>query len=199
MKRLHRSRHGQAAIGALLLLMLSLPPLRPLLEESMRLHMLVQYPLVVLAGLLLGRAVSPALARRLSTWNALGLTGLAAAMLVTSVLMIPRVLDLALIDARVEVAKFAALLFVGAVLRSSWREAGNVVQAFFLGGFLPMTIAVGTLYQEMPLRLCNAYRLDDQQDLGQSLVYLAVAMTAVWLVRTARSVIAAEAEEAPVR
>lgn len=186
-------------MGGLLLVALASPSGRHLLEASMWLHMLVQYPMVILSGALLGRAVPRGLARGLSTCNVMGLTGLAASMLFMSVLMIPRVLDLALTDAYVEVAKFAALLFVGAILESSWRQAGLVVQAFFLGGFLPMTIAVGTLYQDTPSRLCNAYRLEDQQDLGRHLVYLAVAVAAVWLIRTVRGVIASEVGEVPVR
>jgi len=70
-----------------------------------------------------------------------------------------------------------------------------VVQAFFLGGMLPMTIAVGTLYQNAPLRLCNAYRLDDQQALGSHLVVLAVAVAGVWLVRTTRRLMGSEPNE----
>lgn len=190
---------AQAAIGALMLLILALAPVRHWMEQSMRLHMLVQYPLAMLAGALLAQKVPPAMARRLSAWNAMGLTGLAAALLFTTVLMIPRVLDLALVDGRVEIAKFAALLFVGAILPASWRAAGLVVQVFFLGSILPMTIVVGTLYQSAPIRLCNAYRLEDQQALGHGLVYIAVAVAAIWLVRTARRVIDAEVEEKPAR
>jgi Co/Zn/Cd efflux system component len=40
---------------------------------------------------------------------------------------------------------------------------------------------VGTLYQDSPARLCNAYRLDDQQMLGTSLVAVSVAILAAWL------------------
>ena len=69
------------------------------------------------------------------------------------------------------------------------RRAGLVVQAFFLGGFVPMTIAVGTLYQDTPMRLCNAYGLEDQQRLGACLVYLAVAVAIVWLIRAGRILI----------
>ena len=190
MSRVLSSRHGPAATGALLLVILALPPVRSLLEMSMEQQMLVQYPMLVLAGALLGRAASPALEQQVSAWNAMGLAGLAATMLSVAVLMIPRVLDLAVTDARVEAVKFATLLLVGVVLKSSWRDAGLVVQAFFLGGLLPMTIVVGTLYQDMPLRLCNAYRLGDQQDLGRHLVYVACVSGAVWLVRAARAMTA---------
>ena len=188
------TRPAQVAIGALLLLAMALPPVRHLLEQSMQLHMLAQYPLLMLSGALLARGVPEGIARKLATWNAMGITGLAAAMLFTTVLMIPRVLDLVLVDARVETAKFAALLIIGALFQASWRSAGTIVQAFFLGGILPMAIVVGTIYQNAPVRLCNAYRLDDQQNLGWMLVWFSAAVAAVWLFRTTRRLIAAEAD-----
>ncbi len=171
------------ALGAVLLAALMLPPLRHALEASMSLHMLVQYPALLLAGALLAAAVPAGLRRRLLAWNAMGISGLTACALIAAVLMIPRVLDLALTDWRAESAKVVALLLAGAVLRPSWRAAGLVVQGFFLGNVLPMTVVVGMLYQDAPLRLCNAYRLDDQQQLGFALVWGAAAAAATWLVR----------------
>jgi len=46
---------------------------------------------------------------------------------------------------------------------------------------LPMTVVVGTLYRDSPTRVCNAYRLDDQQSLGLALVLIAIATAALWL------------------
>jgi len=175
------------ASGLALLVVWLLPPVRHALESSMSLHMLVHYPGLMLAGALLTAAVPRGKRGRLAAWNALGISGLAACALFLAVLMIPRVLDLALVDARVEAAKTAALLFAGAVLKPSWRAAGLVVQGFFLGNVLPMTAIVGTLYQDSPLRLCNAYRLDDQQHLGQSLVWLAIVVAVLWLAHAART------------
>jgi len=56
-----------------------------------------------------------------------------------------------------------------------------VVQGFFLGNMLPMTAVVGQLYIDSPLRLCNAYLLDDQARLGQWLIALAVLLALAWL------------------
>jgi hypothetical protein len=55
------------------------------------------------------------------------------------------------------------------------------MQAFFLGNMLPMMGVAGWLYQSAPQRLCNAYRLDDQQGLGQGLIWLSVLIALVWL------------------
>lgn len=151
----------------------------------MSLHMLVQYPALMLAGALLAAALPQALPRRFRGWNELGISGLTVSALILTLLMIPRVLDLALLDPRFESAKVAVLLLAGATLRQSWRAAGLVVQGFFLGNVLPMTIIVGTLYQDSPLRLCNAYRLDDQQQLGRELIWVAAVVALAWLVHAA--------------
>lgn len=175
----------QGLAGLLLLALLASPPLRQLLEVSMWRHMLLQYPLWLLAGALLAGALGPDARRSLARWNAHGIAGLAGVGVVLSVLMVPRVLDLALSDALVETLKCAALLLAGAALRLSWNAAGLVLQGFFLGNMLPMMVVVGQLYIDAPLRLCNAYLLDDQARLGRWLVALAAVLALAWLAHAA--------------
>lgn len=176
------------AAAAALAGMLAMPPLRHWMEAGMASHMLIQFPALLAAGALLWSGVAAAsdtafgarivaLVRR---WNALGLAGLLFCALVLAIAMIPRLLDLALVDARVEALKWLALVACGAALRASWREAGLVVQGFWLGNVLPMTAVVGMLFQDAPLRLCNSYRLDEQQLVGTALVTLAVAVGLAW-------------------
>ena len=172
-------RHG-AWVGLVLALVLAVPALRRLLESSMQLHMLLQAPLLVLSGWLLASALPAPAQRALARWNAYGITGLALVAVSTGLLMIPRLLDLVLVDMRLEAAKWAMLLAAGAALRLSWRRAGWLVQGFFLGNTLPMTAMAGQLYQDSPLRLCNAYRLGDQVALGSALVGIALAAGAIW-------------------
>jgi hypothetical protein len=185
--RFLRQRQVLLALGALVLL--AVPLLRHALEASMALHMLVQFPLLAAAGCVLAGALPARCQERLQEWNAYGIAGLTAAALVLSVLMIPRVLDLALVDPRIEAAKALALLACGAALRLSWRRAGLLVQGFFLGNTLPMMAVAGQLYQESPLRLCNAYLLDDQVRLGQALVLLAVGIGCVWIAAVMRAIV----------
>lgn len=150
----------------------------------MNLHMLVQFPLLAACGFAL--AAAPPRRRwheRLEAWNAHGISALAFVAVAMALLMVPRVLDLALVDARIEALKWLVLLACGAALRLSWRRAGLLVQGFFLGNVLPMTAAVGQLYQDAPLRLCNAYLLDDQVSLGQGLVALSAALAAGWMAK----------------
>lgn len=172
------SPQAGAAAAAAGLAVLALPPVRQLLEASMTLHMLVQFPLLVLAGFLLARMIPAPWRLRADAWNAHGIAGLLASGLVLMLLMIPRVLDLSLLDARIEAAKFLALLGCGMALQLSWRRAGLLVQGFFLGNLLPMTAAAGQWFQDTPVRLCNAYLLDDQLRLGQGLVLLSVVVAA---------------------
>lgn len=170
-----------AAAWLLLLLLMLVPPLRKMIESSMAAHMLIQYPCLVVAGALLVERVPSRWLKAAQRWNELGIAGLVCSALTLAILMIPRVLDLALVDAQVETIKLVALIASGAALRLSWKRAGVVVQTFFLGNVLPMTGVAGTMYQDSAVRLCNAYRLDDQHDLGLALVVLAIATAALWL------------------
>ena len=151
-------------------------------------HMLVQYPLLMLcgallAGGLLAAPVERAPVRRVPvfSWNAHGITGLLGTAIALALLMIPRVLDLALVNPWVEFAKMTALVVCGAAIRLSWRPAGWLVQGFFLGQVLPMTAVAGTLYESSPTRVCNAYLLDDQVLLGQLMVWIAAGIALAWL------------------
>lgn len=173
------ARQGAAALA--LLAVLAVPALRHALESGMARHMLVQFPLLMLAGALLAGALPAAARQAVARWNAHGISGLVATALVLGLLMVPRVLDLALVNSAIELAKCSALVLVGAALRLSWRPAGLVVQGFFLGNVLPMTAVVGQLYVDTPTRVCNAYLLDDQALLGRWLVWLAMAIAVVWL------------------
>ena len=175
------SPRTQAALGLALCVVLAWPPLRHALEASMWRHMVLQFPLLMAAGALLAAALPPRARGAVARWNAHGIAGLVGVAMVLGVLMVPRVLDLALRDGATEAAKCAALVLAGAALRLSWRAAGLVVQGFFLGNVLPMTAVVGQLYIDAPLRLCNAYLLDDQARLGQWLIALAVLLALGWL------------------
>ena len=180
-----RSARWQTAAILLLLSLMLLPPVRRMTESSMTAHMLIQYPCLMLLGALLVQELPARWVSAAQRWNELGIAGLVGGALTLAVLMVPRVLDLALVDGRVEALKLIALVASGAALRLSWQRAGLVVQAFFLGNMLPMTIVVGTLYQDSGARVCNAYRLDDQQALGLALVLIAIVTAALWLLHAA--------------
>ena len=170
--------------GGALGLVLALPWTREAMESSMWRHMLLQFPAWLLAGALLAAALPPRARAAVARRNAHGIAGLVAVAVTLAVLMVPRVLDLALRRPDIEAAKLAALLLAGVALCLSWRPAGLVVQFFFLGNLLPMMVVVGQLYIDSPLRLCNAYLLDDQARLGAWLIGGAAVLGAAWLAWT---------------
>jgi hypothetical protein len=194
MKALPSLPPRQAAWAALALLgVLALPVARQALEASMSAHMLLQYPLLALAGYWLAADLPPLWRARLQRCNAHGITGLLASAMMLAILMIPRVLDLALVDGRIALAKALALVFCGAALRLSWRPAGLMLQGFYLGNVLPMMAVVGKLYASSPVRVCNAYLLDDQARLGQLLIWLSAGVALAWGALVVRSLMQREA------
>ena len=180
------------AISGVALCLLALPGARLFLEASMTRHMLVQYPLLALIGFWLAGALPRRWALRLNSWNGYGISGLFATALLLAILMIPRVLDLALINERVEIVKWLTLLLCGAAVRLSWQPAGLLVQGFFLGNVLPMMAVVGYLFESSPVRVCNAYLLNDQERLGQVLVWIAAAIGLAWFGSIVRTLILTE-------
>lgn len=193
MKSLPQHRQLWLLPAALALLcLLALPAARHWLEAGMSTHMLLQYPLIALAGFLLAAALPSRWLSRLNAWNAHGISGLFAIALILAILMIPRVLDLALVDGRIELAKWLSLLFGGVALRLSWQAAGWLVQGFFLGNVLPMMAVVGYLYESSPVRVCNAYLLDDQARLGQWLVWISAGLALAWFAGLVRSLMKKE-------
>lgn len=167
--------------GLLMFLILAVPAVRRMMESDMALHMLLQFPLILLAGWLLGKGL-PAQARRgLQKWNYAGIAGLLLASMVMMFWMLPRALDTVLVNPTLEFCKFLSLGLAGAALEVSWQTAGMITRGFFLGNVLPMMMVVGWLYIEAPVRICNAYLTNDQLRTGTGLLALAIAGSAVWL------------------
>lgn len=159
-------------------LLLALPPLRAVLEATMTLHMLVQIPLLALAGWCL----SPLLPRRLHTQLAAcdrgGVTGLVLVSVTAMIWMLPLALDAALDVAWVTAAKFISIpLLIGLPLALSWPRAGFVVRGVFLLEVVATTFRLGWLYLASPERLCSNYLLSDQQQLGKVLLVIGIGIS----------------------
>lgn len=164
-----------------LLFVLALPWVRFWFEQSMQRHMLLQFPLLILIGIGFTSYVPDIIKQKISRWNKYGITGLILVSCIMTLLMIPLVLDIVLINSWAEAAKFIALLTLGMALQLSWRSAGFVIQGFFLGNILPMIALVGWCYVASPLRLCNAYLNSAQQSTGQWLIEMAILLSLCWL------------------
>lgn len=173
------SKANRLVLGTLMALLVILPPARHLLEQHMLTHMLVQIPALLAAGALIGTA--DARSEPWGSWNAAGVPALFAATLVLAFWMTPIAIDNAAASVRWDAAKGISLVIAGAAAAASWRIAPTVVQAFFGGNMVWMSIAVGRLYQDDGPRLCNAYLQDDQALTGLALTWLAIAAAALWL------------------
>ncbi|HEY9102846.1 hypothetical protein [Chitinimonas sp.] len=174
----HLTPRWQMTAGLLLIVLLTL--LRQLLEARMLSHMLLQFPLLLLAGALLVPALPNRLGGRLGRYNQIGITGLTLAAGVSSLWMIPRLLDLVVASTAVDAAKFASLILTGFALRLSWPLAVRTMQAFFLIGWAMMSATVGLLYQDAPVRLCNSYLGAEQTQVGSGLIVLSAALVICW-------------------
>lgn len=174
---------AQGLAGLAVVVVAAIPPARGFLEGSMALHMLVQVPLLVLSGYGLSAALPGRFRQTLQSFNAHGTTGWALASLVLAFWMLPRALDAAVALPVVDAAKFAGLLLAGLSIRLSLAASGTVVQLFFVGNWAWMTATAGLLYVETPERLCNAYLSADQAATGYGLIGLALAISALWMLK----------------
>lgn len=170
-----------AACGSWLVLWL--PAVRGGLERDMALHMAVQMPLLIALGALVAAATCRFEPRWLAAADWLGIAGIAAVVLGTSFWMVPRALDQAIADWRIDLVKFLTLpLLVGMPLGLSWRRMPPLGRAFIWANFIPKLGAVGGLYLGAPMRLCAYYRLDQQELAGWTLIAVAVALGITWFV-----------------
>lgn len=161
----------------------------PVLTRLMSLHMLVQIPMLLMAGLFAEQAYR--LRRRDAevqnltdhrwSMNEYGIPGLIWVSLVSMIWMIPKALDDALVDWRMAAFKYIGMPVSGWLLGASIRRAPTIVKLFFLGNFCWMSAIAGLIYLEQPARLCNAYLLSDQDWTGRGLIALAILIPLAWL------------------
>lgn len=166
-------------VGLALALLLGASPLREWLVSTMTGHMLVQIPLLVLAGVL-QRSSDPV---RESAFNPGGAPGLLVSAAVLTTWMIPRALDLAVTSATAAHFESVSLFACGMLLRCSWHRAGAIGQAFLVGNLTWMAAVAGLLLRDAPVRLCTAYLERDQYVAGTGLLLLVTALSARWFTR----------------
>lgn len=171
---------GRAWAGALLWMVLASPPIRQTLEATMTAQMLVQIPLLAVAGWLVAHAVPRRMDCALARWNGGGIAGLLLASLAGIVWMLPRMMDASANDAWFAMAKFASVpLLIGVPVALSWPRTGFVVRGVFLLEVIATAFRIGWLYLGSPVRLCSNYLLSDQQRLGWNLLAVGVAICLV--------------------
>ena len=171
-----------AASSTAVAVALSLPPLRSLIEQSMAWHMVVQMPLLVLAGWLAARATpSFLMLRRLTPFNQFGLTGFMAAQVIIAYWMLPIAIDRAVVLPLFDALKLLTLFTSGMLLADAFKRAPAALQLFFIGYWVSMMAWLGIYLATTDLRLCNAYSLQGQISTGWGLLALGLLVGAVWI------------------
>lgn len=146
------------------------PALRYLIEASMVLHMLVQIPLLLLAGWAAAGWLPRGAAAWLARADPLGLLGATLATCVLAYWMVPVALDMAVLDRRFAGIKYLSLWLAGLAFAQGWPRLGAVLAAFVLGNMAWMMATAGLLYREAEARLCVSYLIDEQAMAGSGLV-----------------------------
>lgn len=169
----------QAGFGLGLILLLSLPVSRTWLESSLIMHMLVQIPLLALAGWMLGTGLFK---NRLLSWNERGIPGLLIALFALLFWMIPRWLDAALSEPLWEVIKFITVpMLIGVPLGISWLRMSGFARAVVWTNGISMLVVLGWLYVAAPVRVCNNYLVNQQEEFGYVAMLLALFIAICWI------------------
>jgi len=177
-----------SVVVSLSTLALVMSPVSGWLESSLVGHMVIEFPLLIFAGVLLGvifkRKIKrmPSVSNAVSQFNQGGIFGLLLASFLLTFWMIPRWLDASISSNIMGYLKYASLLVVGLCLSASWQKAHILVRAVIKIEFLTMLFRLGWLYLISPVRLCNNYLLGDQIWLGRAFLILAITLMIYWLV-----------------
>lgn len=176
-------RHHSALpfiMRAALPLLLVWPSLRHLIESRMATHMLIEFPLLLAAGV----ALEHGLSRRALPWRmrfgigALdrhGLIGATSFSIVAALWMVPALLDLSLVSAPMAAFKYVGWLLAGYAIAGGWPRMDDALRLYVLGNFAWMSATAGLLYLDTPQRLCVSYLQGDQRMAGIGLVLAACA------------------------
>lgn len=163
--------------------LLVVQPLRDFLEAQMAFHMLVEIPLLLLAGWTLGAHIHCFAVARWTwgSWNGHGLASLSAASCILAIWMIPAAIDLSLRDVEFRLAKYASIYVAGALSASGRTRASPEVLLFFGGNLSWMMATLGLYMMDSPIALCVSYLVADQFVTGAGLVLVSIAFSAALL------------------
>ncbi len=167
---------------AMLYFALATPAARAWMEASMTGHMLLQIPLLAALGAVACRLLPQRVQDRLLTAAGGEIPCLLAAFFASGYWMLPRALDGALANPLNEALKFASLpLLVGAPLALAWKRLRLIGRGFVWTNIISMLVVLGWLYINAPVRVCNSYLADQQENAGWAMVKIAVLLFACWL------------------
>ncbi|MCH1624104.1 hypothetical protein [Fredinandcohnia quinoae] len=167
----------QSLYGLILLIILALPPVANFLESIMIIHMHMQMPLLVFSGFLMARFFQLRFPSFFEKWNGTGVPGILLFIMIMIYWTIPKTMDETLNVTSMEVFKFFSLPFLAGIpLRDSWKKltskGKNLVFLFFTIKYF----AMGLIYVNVPVQLCNNYLRIDQITLGWGFLTTAICI-----------------------
>jgi len=166
----------QTMSGILLVILLALPPVVQWMESIMIVHMLVQMPLLITAGFLIGKVFIQKWSSFLNIWNGNGIPGILVAVFITTYWMLPRTMDEALTIEYIEWFKFISLPITGFLIRDSWVKLQEIGKGFLYLNYLSMFALMAWLYIDAPIQVCNNYLEIEQKMLGWGLLFITFVM-----------------------
>lgn len=175
---------NQSTLGLMLYVFLIVPPVTYFMESIMIIHMHMQMPMLVIAGLLMGRFIIDKFPNFFEKWNNNGIPGILLFVMIIVYWMLPRTMDEALTEPFIEIFKFISLPFLAGVsLRDSWKKLGENWKNGIVFLFAALSIGMGWLYTTSPVQLCNNYLVMEQITLGWAFITLAICLV-IYLIYT---------------
>jgi hypothetical protein len=150
------------------------------LEATLVGHMLVQMPLLALAGGLFGSTFEPRLDRVMERWNRFGVAGFTLAIFTILFWMVPRSVDGAVAYPAYEMFKFVSLPCAGAALALGFARTHPILAGTLKANIVSMLAVLAWIYTAAPGRLCNSYLGSDQKMLGSGMAVLAGVLAINW-------------------
>ena len=163
-------------------LILALPKMQIALQQNMLSHMLLQIPLLILIGIIVGLVIKTK--NHIKINYSYALPGLLIASFSMLFWMLPRSLDASLSSSSYAIAKFITLpLLIGIPLALCWDAITPITKGFFITQIISMLMVLSWLYIESPVRLCNYYLINEQQQLGNALLFLTLLISLYWIAK----------------
>lgn len=166
----------QTIYGIILYVILVMPPVISFFESVMLLHMLMQMPLLILVGFLLGETILQRYDYLFDQWNTTGIAGIVIVLFVTTYWMLPRAMDESLSIWYIEGFKFISLPVAGLFFRDSWKRLQIVGKSFLFLNYISMFAIMAWLYIDSPIQVCNNYLETEQQALGWGFLVITAGM-----------------------
>jgi len=176
-------RSSTVTFAAALLLFLTITGLIPQgalwYESSMTMHMLVQFPLLIISGAI---AFNPK-DRFYASLVKIDPLGAIAFICFTGMMwfwMLPINLDLATIDPATRLFKLLSVpVGIGFCFRWLWHRLNGVFKCVILFEIWASVTRLGWLYIESPEQLCSSYLIGEQQQVGTLLLLISAVTAAI--------------------